>query len=38
MSASISDADVKTHVKIVIVSLVAAIIIVGLGIRAHVGI
>ena len=38
MNALISEADVKTHLKIVIVSLIAAIIIVALGIRAHVGV
>jgi hypothetical protein len=38
MSVSISDADVKTHLKIVVVSLIAAILIVVIGIRAHVGV
>jgi len=38
MSASIRDADVNTHLKIVIVSLIAAILIVVIGIRAHVGV
>ena len=38
MSISICDADMKTHLKIVVVSLITAIIIVVIGIRAHVGV
>lgn len=38
MSASIYDADVKTHLKVVIVSLIAAILIMLIGIQWHVGV
>ncbi len=37
MNALIDHADINTHVKIVVVALIAAIVIVVMGIRAHVG-
>lgn len=37
MHALIYDADAKTHIKIVAVALIAAILIVLIGIHAHLG-
>ncbi len=38
MTASIYHADVKTHLEIVVLTLIAALIIAAIGIQAHVGI
>lgn len=37
MNALINQADSKTHLKIIVVALFAAILIVVMGIRAHIG-
>ena len=37
MNALINQADSKTHLKIIVVALVAAILIVVMGIQAHIG-